>query len=186
MNRSSDEDGRDKALAREKLEHELLALKRPLWRQPATVGSVIAFLVSAGLNVGQYVSSRTESERRDRELAIKTEESVISRTKLEVEIDRLRQQLAAGTRSAENCSAASQELTRIAADIQFLNESLPRDKAELARQRIELERLEESKQTKWLASARRGVAEVQGWVDKQTGLLEQALKRRSELEERCK
>jgi hypothetical protein len=186
VSQSGKQDNTAEVLEREKLEHEVANLKRPFWREPATVGSVIAFLVSAALNVGQYLNARAESERKDRDLVLRTEESAMQRMKLQAEVDRLRQQIKADGRSAESCSSAGEELARIAEDIQYLNGSLPRDKAELAKEQQLAERLEKQGQAQWAEAARRGVATIQGWVEKQSLLLDQALKRRSELEQRCK
>jgi septal ring factor EnvC (AmiA/AmiB activator) len=170
----------------EKLRLEVHTLKRPFWKDPKIVGSVVAFLISVGFNAGQFLDAKSESLRRDRELSIKQEEWTTQRQKVEAEVQRLKQQIAASERTAAGCASADAELDQIAKDIAYLNQGISREKAEVTEQRLQLAKLERQGQTAWIESARRGIATVEGWAEKMSALLEQAIKRRSELEQRCR
>ena len=170
----------------EKLRHDVQELRKPLWQDPKLVGTVIAFLTSLGFNVVQALNAHSEAKRKDVELALRTQEFSDQRQKVEAEVERLRQQIAAATKSAASCANAEVELDYIAKDIQYSAEALARERAELASTQTRLREAEGKGFVQSAEAWRREISTFERWVLQLTENRDAAVKRRSELESRCK
>lgn len=170
----------------EKLRHDVQVLRKPLWQDPKLVGTVVAFLISLGFNIAQVLNGNAEAKRKDVELALRTQEFNSQRQKVEAEVERLRQQIAAAAKSVASCTNADVELAQIVKDIQYSTEALARERAELASSK---DRLREADSKGFSQSAdawRLEISTFERWVLQLTESRDTAVKRRSELESRCK
>ena len=174
------------ALELEKLRREVETLRKPIWRDPKSLGTVIAFLVSLGFNVLQAFNAQADARRKDIELAQRTQELNSQRQKTEAEVERLRQQIAAGARSAASCANAETELDQLAKDIQYSTEALSRERAELANSQNRLRDAVSKGFSQSAGAWRQEIPAFERWVLQLTESRDAAVKRRSELESRCK
>jgi len=174
------------ALELEKLRHEVETLRKPFWQDPKLIGAVIAFLVSLGFNVVQALNAQAEARLRDAELVLRTQEFSSQKQKIEAEVERLRQQIDAAAKAAASCDNAKLELDQIAKDIQYSTEALARERAELATSQGRLREAESKGLSQSADAWRREIAVFERWILQLTEGRDAAVKRRSELESRCK
>lgn len=174
------------ALEREKLKHELLLLKRPFWRDPKVLGGIIAFLVSAATNVGQYIAAKEDAVRKDRELALKVEQWESQKRQLELELQRIKQQLQASTGQAVRSQADADELAQVKKDIGVWEAAIADSQLKIATMRNEIPRFEKEGRKNRAEAERANVDLQEGLLKMQQAELQKSLVRRGELEVRLK
>jgi len=165
-----------------KLRHELSLLQRPFWRDPKLLGAVIAFLVSASVNVGQFIREQSQSHRAERELLIKEQLWNTEMTRLKLEIEKLTQENAKRERNTHYTQQLAEELAKVSKDITVWENARMKDEVNLIGLHQKLADYEREGREEMAEAQRKNIAATQQALQIRKSELEKSTTRRAEIE----
>ena len=158
----------------EKLRIENAQIRRPTWKSPTFLVTLLGLAASLIANVNQFQNSRKQLDNADNQFRLEREKWETEKVKLEAEIKRLNQE---GIRKNERYEEVQNELKNIEKEINTWEESKFKDEVQLTLEKAKVD------QYPTIEEYRKIVESTEASIKEKEGRLSNLRARRTELEQ---